>query len=67
MFNNSWLTGAVLLSLLMQVLVVHVPFLQSAFHTTDLRLIDWAVATAVGAVLLVVMELVKAAIRGRGD
>ncbi|HEX4893736.1 MAG TPA: cation-translocating P-type ATPase, partial [Hyphomicrobiaceae bacterium] len=54
MFDNLWLSGAVFLSLLMQVLVVHVPFLQSAFHTTDLRLVDWVVATAVGAVLLLV-------------
>jgi P-type Ca2+ transporter type 2C len=60
MFANRWLMAAVALSLFMHVLVIHVPFLQTAFHTMPLSLGDWLIAAAVGAVLLVVMELVKA-------
>jgi Ca2+-transporting ATPase len=62
-FDNKWLLGAVTLSLLMQVLVIHVPVMQAAFHTVALSLSDWMIATGVAAVLLVVMELVKLAVR----
>ena len=62
-FDNKWLLGAVTLSLLMQVLVIQVPVMQAAFHTVALSLSDWMIATGVAAVLLVVMELVKLAVR----
>jgi Ca2+-transporting ATPase len=58
-FDNIWLLAAVALSLFTHVLVIYVPFLQTAFHTVPLSAVDWAVATGVAAVLLVVMELVK--------
>jgi Ca2+-transporting ATPase len=66
LLNNPWLIGAVALSLLMHVLVVYVPFLQSAFHTVALSLADWIIATAVASTLLVIMELVKLGVRRRG-
>jgi P-type Ca2+ transporter type 2C len=53
------------LSLFTQLLVVYVPFLQAAFHTTALSAFDWLVATAVGSTLLVVMELLKWGLRMR--
>jgi P-type Ca2+ transporter type 2C len=62
-FENKWLIGAVALSLTMHVLVIYVPFLQTAFHTMPLSVRDWAVATAVAATLLVGMEAVKLALR----
>jgi Ca2+-transporting ATPase len=49
----------------MHLLVVYVPFLQSAFHTVPLSLLDWSIATAVAATLLVVMEFAKLVIRLR--
>ena len=58
-FENRWLIAAVGFSLFTQVLVIYVPFLQAAFHTTALSALDWLVATIVGATLLVAMELVK--------
>jgi Ca2+-transporting ATPase len=63
-FDNKWLIGAVALSLFTHVLVIYVPFLQTAFHTIPLTGFDWAVATAVAASLLVVVELVKLTVRG---
>jgi Ca2+-transporting ATPase len=62
-FENRWLLAAVVCSLIAQVLVVHVPALQAAFRTVPLPPGDWLIAASVGAVLLLVMEVVKAATR----
>ena len=62
-FENKWLLGAVALSLSLHVLVIYVPFLQTAFHTVPLSSLDWAIATAVAATLLIGMEVVKLALR----
>ncbi len=63
--ENKWLLGAVAISLATHVLVVYVPVLQTAFHTVPLTLGDWLIATAVAALLLLAMELVKIPIRAR--
>ena len=52
-----------LFSLFTHVLVIYVPFLQTAFHTMPLTAFDWMVATGVAATLLVGMELVKLVLR----
>ncbi|MGA7488609.1 MAG: cation-translocating P-type ATPase [Xanthobacteraceae bacterium] len=62
-FENKWLIAAVALSLIMHVLAIYVPFLQTAFHTVALSLFDWTIATAVAGTLLIGMEAVKAALR----
>ena len=51
------------LSLFMHVLVIYVPFLQTAFHTVPLSALDWAIATGVAATLLIGMEVVKFVLR----
>ena len=40
-FRNYWLSGAIGLSLALQVAVVYVPFLQNAFSTVDISFADW--------------------------
>ena len=62
-FENKWLIGAVILSLLMHVLVLYVPDLQAAFHTVALSAFDWLIATAVAFTLLIFAELAKWALR----
>jgi Ca2+-transporting ATPase len=62
-FDNKWLIGAVALSLGTHVLVIYVPFLQTAFHTVPLSWLDWAIATAIAGTLLIGMEVVKLALR----
>ncbi len=62
-FDNKWLMAAVALSLFMHVLVIYVPFLQTAFHTVPLSARDWAIATGVAATLLIGMEVVKVVLR----
>ena len=56
LLENKWLIGAVALSLFTHVLVIYVPFLQTAFHTVPLSPFDWAIATGVAATLLIGME-----------
>ena len=53
------------LSLFTHVLVIYVPFLQTAFHTVPLSALDWLVATAVASTLLIVMEVAKFVLRGQ--
>ena len=64
-FDNKWLIGAVVLSLFTHVLVIYVPFLQTAFHTVPLSVLDWLVATTVASTLLMVMEVAKFVWRGQ--
>jgi Ca2+-transporting ATPase len=66
LFENPWLLGAVALSLFMHVLVLYVPVLQTAFHTVPLSGSDWLIAILVASSVLIVMELVKWALRLRG-
>ena len=63
LLENLWLMGAVALSLLTHVLVIYVPFLQTAFHTVPLSSLDWAITAGVAATLLIGMELVKLVLR----
>jgi Ca2+-transporting ATPase len=59
LFSNYWLWAAVVLSLMLQVAVVHVPFLQQAFSTTALDAGDWLRCAAVGSSVLWLSELRK--------
>jgi Ca2+-transporting ATPase len=58
-FANRWLWGATGLSLLLQVVVLYVPFLQRAFHTVPLGLGDWLLCTAAASAVLWAVELRK--------
>ena len=62
-FENKWLLAAVALSLFAHVLVIYVPFLQTAFHTVSLSLLDWTIATGVASTLLIGMEIFKFVLR----
>jgi P-type Ca2+ transporter type 2C len=59
LFRNRWLWGAIVLSLLLQVAVVHVPFMQEAFSTVSLTIDDWLLCTAVASSVLWLRELSK--------
>jgi P-type Ca2+ transporter type 2C len=66
MFSNKWLWGAIVLSLVLQVAVIYVPFLQQAFSTVSLSAGDWLRCAAVGSSALWLRELSKMASRFRG-
>ncbi|MEW6269474.1 MAG: cation-translocating P-type ATPase [Thermodesulfobacteriota bacterium] len=59
LFRNRWLWGAILLSLVLQIAVIHAPFLQEAFSTVPLTLGDWLRCVAVGSSVLWLRELSK--------
>ena len=65
LFTNRLLWGAVALSLLLQVAVVYVPFLNDAFDTTPLGAGDWLLCTALASVVLWAGEARKLVTRRR--
>jgi Ca2+-transporting ATPase len=67
LFHNAWLWGAVGLSIALQVAVIYVPFLQSAFSTVSLSLSDWLRCAAVASSVLWLRELGKSIMRGVGQ
>lgn len=62
-FENKWLLLAVVFSLGIHMLVIYVPFLQTAFHTAPLSVTDWMVVTGISSTLLLGMELAKIVLR----
>jgi Ca2+-transporting ATPase len=65
LFSNRWLWLAVLVSLLLQLAVVYLPFLQRPFGTVPLTPAEWAVCLAVASTVLWLRELVKLIARAR--
>jgi Ca2+-transporting ATPase len=59
LFSNKWLWGAVLSSMLLQLAVTYLPFLQRAFSTVDLSLRDWLLCGAVASSVLWLKEMSK--------
>ena len=63
LFTNRWLWAAIALSLLLQVLVVHIPLLNRAFGTTPLSAGDWVRCFAMASLVLWADELKKLLMR----
>ena len=59
LFVNKWLWGAISLTLVLQVAVVEVPFLQAAFSTTSLDPVHWVIVIVMASLVLWVDELRK--------
>jgi Ca2+-transporting ATPase len=60
LFANTWLWGAVGLSLALHAAVVYTPFLQQAFSTSSLSAADWGRCALVASSVLWLRELSKA-------
>ncbi len=58
-FSNHWLWGAIALATVLQVAVVHVPFLQTAFGTAPLDALHWAIAVGMASIVLWAEEISK--------
>jgi len=63
LFSNRSMIGAVLLTVVLQMLVIYVPFFQQVFSTSALRLSDLGIALLASLGVLVVVELWKWAAR----
>jgi calcium-translocating P-type ATPase len=59
LFTNRWLWTAIALSVLLQVAVVELTFLNNAFRTTPLGATDWLVCVGLASVVLWADELKK--------
>jgi Ca2+-transporting ATPase len=63
LFTNGWLWTAMGASVLLQVAVVHLPFLQRAFGTTPLSAGDWMECAAIASSVLWITEIRKLLLR----
>ena len=59
LFSNLWLWGAIGISILLQLLVIYVPFLGEAFGTVPLQPQAWLECIALASLVLVASELRK--------
>ncbi|HQR28558.1 MAG TPA: cation-translocating P-type ATPase [Nocardioides sp.] len=66
LFANRWLWAALGLSLLLQVAVVHLPFLNRAFTTTPLTVQEWLLCAGMASTVLWFVELRKLVLRRAG-
>ncbi|PTR16162.1 calcium-translocating P-type ATPase/potassium/sodium efflux P-type ATPase,TIGR01523 [Nitrosospira sp. Nsp2] len=66
LFSNKWLWASIGLSILLQIAVVYLPFLQKAFSTVSLNLDDWMLCTLAASSVLWLRELSKLARRAMG-
>jgi len=65
LFVNRWLWGAIALTVLLQVAVVELPFLQVAFGTARLDVAHWLICVAMASGVLWAEELRKVVLRAR--
>jgi Ca2+-transporting ATPase len=65
LFTNRWLWAAIVVSVALQMAVVHASFLQRAFGTVALRATDWVLCAAVASSVLWLRELSKVMSRVR--
>ncbi|KAA3664530.1 MAG: ATPase, partial [Chloroflexi bacterium] len=66
-FSNKLMLGAVLLTFLLQLALIYVPFLQNFFSTEALPLNDLLIALAASSVVFFAVEIEKWVRRQRGD
>lgn len=64
LFTNRWLWGAIALSIVLQIAVVQLPFLNKAFGTTPLAIGDWFLCITLASIVLWADELKKLIERG---
>ncbi len=65
LFANTWLWGAIAVSLALQVAVVHLPFLNEAFGTSPLSATDWLICVGLASAVLWANEAKKLVDRRR--
>ena len=58
-FSNKYLIGAILISLLLLIAPIYIPFLQNIFKTVSLGSQEWLIIIALGLVKLIFIEIVK--------
>jgi P-type Ca2+ transporter type 2C len=64
-FTNPYLIAAMVVSVLLQIGVTLIPFMQTALQTTPLTLLNWITIVAVASTVFIADELRKLALRRR--
>ena len=59
LFKNKYLFGSIIIGLLLQLMVISVPFLADAFQVHNLTLFDWGLVFLFALVPLTVNEIIK--------
>jgi Ca2+-transporting ATPase len=57
--GNRYLIGAIAVSAVLQIAVIYVPFMQIAFHTSPLSLMDWGLILLFSLPLFIIEEIRK--------
>ena len=65
LFSNKWLWGAIALSMVLQLAVIYIPFLNTAFGTVPLSVGAWAECLGLAMIVLIASELRKCVLRAR--
>jgi Ca2+-transporting ATPase len=65
LLSNKPLLGAVTLTILMQLAILYVPFLQTFFGTVALSLADLGISAIFSLVILIAIEIEKFFLRGK--
>jgi magnesium-transporting ATPase (P-type) len=66
LFTNRLLWGAVGLSILLQIAVIYLPFLNNAFDTAPMAAQDWVLCVVMASLVLWVEEIKKFILRASG-
>jgi Ca2+-transporting ATPase len=64
--SNRYLIGAIVLTILLQLAVIYVPWLQTIFKTQALSITELSVCFALAGVILVAVETEKWFVRNKG-
>lgn len=59
LFSNKYLVGAIIIGIILQIGVISVPFLASAFKVQQLSLGDWDLVMILSLIPLIVNEIIK--------
>jgi len=59
LLRNRWLVASITVAILLQLAVIYVPFLQTAFHTVPLSIDKWGIIILAGGSLFVIEETRK--------
>ncbi|MFA5829292.1 MAG: cation-transporting P-type ATPase [Candidatus Gracilibacteria bacterium] len=62
-FKNKKLIGAILISIILTIVIIQAPFLQSFFHTTSLDLEEWLIVMCAPLLIIGLEEARKAYVR----
>jgi P-type Ca2+ transporter type 2C len=59
LFTNLWLILAIVISFLITLAIIYLPFLQEPFHTYPMTLSDWVIPVIAGISIILVVEITK--------